>query len=90
LPITLLGEKLWVGHPFSNIDIKTRQIERFPSLRPADNPADKTMGFQPGIFFEQTGDREFVLGDPAALWVIKMKAAAAPAAAPADSPAKRP
>jgi hypothetical protein len=71
-PIGLLDDKLWLSYPFSSIDVKTRKIERFPNLR----PADKTMGFQPGLVFEQTGEGEFVLGDPAALWIIKMKPAA--------------
>jgi len=69
-PITLLGDKVWVSYPFSSIDAKTRKIDLFPNLR---GPG-KT--FQPGIFFEQTGDREFLLSDPAALWLIKMKPAA--------------
>ena len=75
-PIALLGDKVWVSFPFSNIDVKTRKIELFPSLR----ASDKT--FQPGIFFEQTGEREFLLSDPGALWLMKMKSAAPVPAAP--------
>jgi len=79
MPITLLGDKLWVGLPFSSIDVKTQKIEVFPNLR---GPTKNRIPFQPGVVFEKVADQEFLLGDPAALWLIKMKPAPAAAAAP--------
>jgi hypothetical protein len=71
-PIMLLGDKVWMGFPFSSIDVKTRKIENFPSLRPSSREK-LIQPFQPGVFFEKVGEREYLLGDPAALWLLKMK-----------------
>jgi hypothetical protein len=70
-PIALMGDKVWINFPFGSIDVKTQKIEFFPNLR-APAPG-KT--FQPGVFFEKVGVREFLLGDSAGLWLIKMKPA---------------
>jgi hypothetical protein len=66
-PIAVFGDKIWISYPFGSFDVKTKSAEVFPKLR----DSDKT--FQPGVFFEQTGDREFLMADPAAMWVLKMK-----------------
>jgi hypothetical protein len=68
-PITLLGDKVWISFPFSSIDVKTRKIEFFPSL------PGRGKTFQPGVFFENVGDREILLGDPSGLWLIKLRPA---------------
>jgi hypothetical protein len=81
LPITLLGDKLWMGLPFSSIDVKTRKLETFPDLRGPRKDGTR-LQFQPGIVFEKVGDQELLLGDPAGLWLIKMKPAPVAAAAP--------
>jgi hypothetical protein len=78
MPIALLGDKLWVSLPFSSIDVKTQKIEMFPNLRV---PRKDGIQFPPGVVFEKVGDQEFLLGDLAALWLIKMKPAPAAAAA---------
>jgi hypothetical protein len=81
LPIGLLGDKLWMGLPFSSIDVKAQKVETFPDLRGPRKEGTR-LQFQPGIVFQKVGDGEFLLGDPAALWLIKMKPAPVAAAAP--------
>jgi hypothetical protein len=68
-PIAVIGERVWVSYPFGSIDLKTQKVDAFPNL------GGRGSRFQPGVFFQQTGEREFLLGDPAALWIIKMKPA---------------
>ena len=66
LPMGVVGDKVWTGFPFGSLDVKTAKTEQFPSLR----GAGKT--FQPGVFFARTGEREYLMADPAALWVITL------------------
>jgi hypothetical protein len=80
-PIAFVDGKVWIGYPFSSIDVKTRKIDIFPNLRPPERrrPGEPQLPFQPGVVFEKVGDRECLLGDPGALWLIKLKPAAPPA-----------
>ncbi|MBS0261227.1 MAG: hypothetical protein JSS02_04665 [Planctomycetes bacterium] len=67
MPIGVLGDRIWLSYPFGSFDVKTKSVETFPKLRAADKM------FQPGVFFAQTGDREYLLADPGALWILKLK-----------------
>lgn len=67
LPFALIGDRLWTGFPFGSLDVKTRRTEIFPSLRAAEKM------FQPGLFWGEAGEGEYVMGDPGGLWVVKVK-----------------